>query len=217
MWPKIVAEMSLLPSTFEVIFVDGGSRDGSMDLLPGILLPTTVQQRAARMNLGLQRATGDWVVFHHPRTFLHLEAWEVLLAQTVPCWGGWTHQFDVSHPLLRFTSWYSNHVRFPRGIVYLDHCLFAPRSWLLEIGGVPEVDVFEDTLLSRQLRARYGMPRRLDVTVTTSAVRFTEAGLLRHSLRNQWLKLMFYAGWHHQRLNRQYEGQLELNGKTGPT
>jgi len=66
-------------------------------------------------------------------------------------WGGLTHQFDHDHHLLKFISFYSNNVRSKKkGIVYLDHCIFLHKQQLIKLGGVPDIDIFEDTVISEK-------------------------------------------------------------------
>ena len=85
-------------------------------------------------------------------------------------WGAFTHQFSISHPLLNFTSWYSNHIRGGlRSIYYLDHCLFAQKQLLLDVGLLPDIDIFEDTEICLKLRIQ-GKPIRLPFISQTSAV-----------------------------------------------
>ena len=80
------------------------------------------QTRAERLNLGFHRCSGSMILFYHPRSYLDSEGIQHLLdRQDKICWGAFTHRFDVAHPLLRFTSWYSNNIRGKIfGIYYLD-------------------------------------------------------------------------------------------------
>lgn len=206
----------------EVLCVDGGSRDGTracVEAAGGCVswLDSRLSTRAERMNLGYRHARGEMILWQHPRSLLKPEAIEFLLTRvTEPIWGGFTHGFDRDHPLLRFTSWYSNRIR-PRmqKVLYLDHCIFAHRSLLAawDPAPVPEVEIFEDTLLSRRL-ARTGAPVVLPFSATTSAVRFVRNGIYRQALLNQAMKLGFYLGVSPKTMNRIYEAGLGLNSKS---
>lgn len=204
----------------EIICVDGGSTDGTLALVEqsgATLLQLPNSNRAQRYNLGIMTATSDLIVLLHPRSLISTDGLNELFDQdlTTDSWGAWTHSFDVSHPILRFTSWYSNCIRGDqRHIFYLDHCLFLTRSLARRLGTqvVPELEIFEDTELCLRLR-RLAKPVRLKSKVTTSAVRFLKAGILRQSLRNQILKLEYFLGRNHLGMNRDYEKMLELNQK----
>ena len=214
--PAILHSLQTVPDT-ELIIVDGGSTDGTLQQLQ-VSGSTTIElpasTRAARLNLGIDRAKGDCILLHHPRSLVPAAALQQVQAacsSNQPVWGGLTHQFDRQHPLLRFTSWYSNRVRFDhKAIVYLDHCLFFNRFFIARQLRLPDVAIFEDTAFCLRLR-RYAKPRRLPARATTSAIRFTENGVIRQSLLNQALKLAWYLKVSPPRMNRYYEKGLNLN------
>ena len=128
-------------------------------------------------------------------------------------WGGLTHKFDVKHPLLKFTSWYSNMVRGRiREILYLDHCIFFKRSLLSEEAPVPEVDIFEDTLLSLKLK-RISHLEILPFISLTSSIRFTHRGIFFQAIVNQLMKVGYFLNFSDKWMNRLYEGSLRLNSR----
>ena len=207
---------SRLRERTQLIVVDGGSQDGTLGRLRDLGADVHVlagSPRARRYNRGLRQARGEIVLLVHPRTLVGLEALEALRAlegRTV--WGAFTHRFDDDHPLLRFTSWYSNRVRGAgRGIFYLDHGLFLSRD-LCAQAEFPDVELFEDTHFCRRLR-RVQRPLLLPVRTTTSAIRFRRNGMLRQILLNQTLKLLFHLGVSDAWMNRIYERGLALNKK----
>ena len=201
----------------EVIVVDRQSEDQTPQLARKVgftVLVTDINSRAGRINLGLQHARGDKILIHHPRTLLSPSAISEL-KQTQALWGAFTHRFDQSHPLLRFTSFWSNQVRGARGIYYLDHCLFFRRSFIPIILSLPEKDIFEDTEICIALR-KIKAPIRLKSIATTSAVRFIKNGIWRQALSNQVLKWKYYLGYNDKLLNQTYEKHLEYNSKYEP-
>ncbi|MEL6456613.1 MAG: hypothetical protein AAFQ40_18105, partial [Cyanobacteria bacterium J06623_5] len=96
------------------------------------------------------------------------------------------------------------------GILYLDHCIFVRRDVLLKIGGVPDMDIFEDTALSVAL-GKWGKPAIAPGKVITSARRFKSRGIYQQALLNQLLKLMYYANLDPKRLNWLYERKSQIN------
>jgi len=172
-------------------------------------------KRSVRYNEALKRVScgqDDWLLFHHPRSFLKPEAFLSLkgLGRT-QSWGAFTHQFDHGHPLLSFTSWWSNHVRGDlKKIFYLDHCLFMRRGIFEEVGGFPEREIFEDTILSTRL-AKLQDPVRLPWRSTTSAVRFKTNGIWKQAFHNQILKWRFYFNANDEQMNKDYEKGVDLN------
>jgi hypothetical protein len=170
--------------------------------------------RAERLNMGFHRSKGQVILFHHPRSTIENAGIEYLANKSLtpraePFWGGFTHRFDASHPVLQFTSWYSNHVRPKRGILYLDHGIFFDRRLWRDL---PHVDIFEDTLLCHEFR-KSRRPEVLPFFSITSAIRFQKNGIWKQSTMNQMLKIGFYFGISHKTMNRLYEHELELNSK----
>jgi len=204
----------------EIICVDGGSEDDSCNLVrwsAARLIETNISSRAGRLNEGIKQARYPLILLHHPRSLLEVNALQGLIQQRSNIkWGAFTHRFDLKHPLLRFTSWYSNHIRGDRrGIYYLDHCLFAQKQLLLDVGLLPEIDIFEDTELCLRLSKKVkGI--RLPFISQTSAIRFQTFGVYRQAFNNQKLKWMYYFKGSDQLMNQTYEQQLQLNSQYKP-
>ena len=201
-------------SDIQVLVVDGGSHDGTFERLAAyspLSLPGSF--RADRYNLGIQQAQGQIILLVHPRTALTSGAIDFLTqVGSKNFWGAFKHKFDLRHPLLAFTSWYSNYVRgLGRGIFYLDHCLAFSLD-LKDRAQFPSVALFEDTYFCRSLR-KVARPMLFPVSLETSAVRFRKNGLAWQSFMNQFLKLMFLLGVSDKTMHRIYEKGLSLNQK----
>lgn len=177
-------------------------------------LKSDKNNRAGRLNDGIKASDSEWLVFHHPRSLLQPGAIESVLKLNKPLWGAFTHKFDDGHPLLTFTSWWSNHMRGDlRSIYYLDHCLFCHRSLITQDEPFGSMDIFEDTYFSLSLKKKMKGVRLRDFTSTTSALRFRHNGVLKQALLNQKLKLDYYFARNHSKMNKSYEQSLELNQK----
>jgi len=202
-------------ANIEIICVDGGSTDATILHIQqsnAKLISTDICSRAGRLNVGIQHAKFDMVLLHHPRSLVDIEGIKTLLNCTSEIgWGAFTHQFDIQHPLLNFTSWYSNRIRGDRrGVYYLDHCLFAQKQLLLDVGLFPEMHIFEDTAICLKLK-RKAKPIRLPFISQTSAVRFQSNGIYRQAIKNQYMKCCYYFSGSDKKMNARYEKGIELN------
>ncbi len=217
--PKILENLCQQAGDKQLIAVVSPSTDDTLAMIrqfPSVeIIESAATNRAQRLNVGIEASVGDFVLLHHPATLLPvgdaLQQAEAILNCPTVAWGGFVHSFDLDHWLLRFTSWYSTRVRSQQQrILYLDHCIFAKRQLLLEIGGMPDMDIFEDTALSLAL-AQWGVPAIAPGRVITSARRFRSRGIYRQALLNQYLKLMYLTRQDPTRINWLYEGQHQIN------
>lgn len=198
---------------FIVIYKSGTPPE---DLGPNVnCIQNNSNSRGERLNIGLEFASSEYLVFHHPRSILGPNSINELKEDFSrgTQWGGWTHRFDKSGFWLSFTSWYSNNVRADlHQIFYLDHCIFAQKKLMIRIGGFPKDEIFEDTLVSERLK-NLAPAKRLKTKSTTSSIRFEKNGFWSQSFLNMKLKRKFRQSRKTSGLNEVYEKNISLNSK----
>jgi hypothetical protein len=120
-------------------------------------------------------------------------AWQAALADPAVPGGAFRFRFAEPGLALRIVEWGVRARLALGGLPYGDQALFARRSALDAIGGVPQAEIMEDLDLARAL-ARRGRLALLPLAAVTSARRYLERGVLRTVLRNALAVLAFGLG-----------------------
>ena len=200
----------------EVIVVDGGSTDGTVDLARsrGAKVIQTRPGKSRQMNCGAKAAKGEVLVFLHadtrlPDDFLRLIL--AALAQPGVVAGAFRLSIDSRAAGIRFVermaSVRSRYLQLPYG----DQALFMKKSIFEAIGGYVDVPIMEDFILVRCLR-RTGKIAILPAAVVTSSRRWQHFGILKTWLVNQMIVIAYYLGISPERLARWYHRET---GKSG--
>jgi rSAM/selenodomain-associated transferase 2 len=192
----------------EVVVVDGGSRDASLQIVrqAGVRCLVSAPGRARQMNAGARAAQGDPLVFLHADTRLPpggLEAVEAALAEPGVVGGRFDVAFDSARPILRLTAALMNLRSRLSGIATGDQTLFVRRADFEALGGFPELPLMEDVEFSRRLKRR-GRRACLRLRVTTSARKWEREGPVRTVLLMWTLRLLYFLGAPPRRLHRWY-------------
>jgi len=187
----------------EVIAVDGGSEDATMEL--ALPLATQVIEaargRALQMNAGARAARGDAFIFLHADTRLPALADELVLrALERAAWGRFDVEIEGRHRLLKIVAAAMNLRSRLSGIATGDQAIFVRRD---AFPGFPEIALMEDIALSRELKRR-GRPACLRERVRTSGRRWEARGVLRTIFLMWRLRLLYALGVPPQRLAREY-------------
>jgi len=146
----------------EVIVVDGGSRDRTIEIASraeAVRVLTAPRGRGPQQNAGAREATGEVLLFLHADTSLPAGA-RTRIEGTMADDGVVAGAFrvrtvaDVGRnrlgPLLALADVRSRVTRLPYG----DQALFVRRAVFERVGGFPDEPLMEDVALSRRLRAQ---------------------------------------------------------------
>jgi rSAM/selenodomain-associated transferase 2 len=182
----------------ELIVVDGGSRDGTVDAARQFTEKVFkgARGRANQMNFGALQARGNILLFLHGDTTLPPSAVELvrraLRDETVV---GGAFRLRIASPCraLKLVAWGANLRSRLFGLPYGDQALFVRRSVFEAIGGFAPWPLMEDVDLARRLK-RAGRTVLLPEAVTTSARRWEREGVVLTTARNSLLLLGFWAG-----------------------
>ncbi len=196
----------------ERIVVDGGSTDGTDETARSLgadRVLRTAAGRARQMDAGFRAASGEAILFLHADTRLDpgwRDALARVLADPAVAGGAFRLRFDSGRGAFRvFEAFVRVRARL-LGLPFGDQGLFVRRKLLEELGGVPDVPIFEDLDLVRAIR-RSGRLALLEVSATTSVRRYERNGLARQVLRNQVALLAFALGLRRDAVARWYRGR----------
>ena len=194
------------PGEFELIVVDGGSVDGTVEAVePHARVIRSERGRAVQMNLGARHSTGEILLFLHADSRLPPNAFplvERVLADPGFVGGTFGLRFNNQKFLLRFIAFFS---RFKfRYFHYGDQGIFVKRSVFKELNGFAEIPLMEDVDFLRRLQ-RTGRVALLKQPITTSARRFLERGIIRQQLMNIILVIFYLLGARPEHLKKWYE------------
>ena len=185
---ETLISLNTLDPPFEIIVVDGGSKDNTIEVAsPYAHVTHSLRGRANQMNAGAGIARGEVLLFLHADTRLPRNALQQIRDSIHTCnkeSGIFRLRFDKESPLLRFYS-YCTRLKQP-AFCFGDRALFVRADTFRAIQGFKPIPIFEDLDIAKRLWKR-GSFIFLPEYVTTAARRFEERGPLRQQLINTYL------------------------------
>jgi rSAM/selenodomain-associated transferase 2 len=192
----------------EIVVVDGGSADGSVEIARPRCEVVIIGERgrAQQMNAGAARSSGDVMVFVHADTIVpesFARDIETALADPSVIGGRFDIRLDDDHPLCALIgSLISLRSRLSRTATG-DQAIFVRRTIFDALGGFRDLPICEDLDFARRLK-RAGRLACLRTKVITSARRWRRGGILRTSIRMWTIRLLYLAGVSPVHLSRLY-------------
>jgi rSAM/selenodomain-associated transferase 2 len=192
----------------EVIVVDGGSRDATIQRarLRADRVIAAPRGRASQMNAGAAKARGDVLLFLHADTRLPRAAEHMILdglARSGRVWGRFNVKIEGRSPLLLIVGWLMDVRSRLTGIATGDQAIFVRRDAFESVGGFAEIPLMEDIALSKRLK-RVSRPLCVRECVVSSGRRWEQNGVLATILLMWRLRLAFFFGADPKELARQY-------------
>ncbi|HWH12839.1 MAG TPA: TIGR04283 family arsenosugar biosynthesis glycosyltransferase [Solirubrobacteraceae bacterium] len=207
---SLLDHLAGLDGSFEVIVVDGGSRDATAQLArDDPSRPRVVVQaggRAAQLNRAAASATGEILVFLHADSRLPPDAHATLTtAWSDPelVGGNFTLRFDGADRFSRLLGViYGLQRRL--GYYYGDSTLWVRQSTFAALGGFRELPIMDDYDFVRRLERLPGATAALPGPATTSSRRWQAIGIGRTLLSWWVIRWLYVAGVPAPRLARLY-------------
>jgi len=194
----------------EVIVVDGGSADATLDLARALAdrVLTATGGRSGQMNAGARTAEGDTLLFLHADSALPVDADHAIMRACAKGhrWGRFDVTIDGRAAILPLVAFMMNLRSRLTGIATGDQGIFVDKSLFADVGGYPGIPLMEDVALSKVLKRRGGRPACLASRIVTSGRRWERHGPWR-TIVNMWrLRLAYALGADPEQLARRYDG-----------
>jgi len=179
-----ISENSSKDNITEILVVDGGSIDGTKEVVLGLSESysfkigclVSEKGRAKQMNSGAREATGTILYFLHadslpPKDFDTDILSEVKKGSLAGCF---RMKFDSKHPLLIFSQWFTRfNFKFCRGG---DQSLFITKKLFTSLNGYNEdYIIYEDCELTNRIYEGFNF-KILPTHIITSARKYSEKG-----------------------------------------
>jgi rSAM/selenodomain-associated transferase 2 len=196
----------------EVIFVDGGSTDGTKEVVEKAgfkFLTCGIQSRAAQMNMGAKESNGDILHFVHADVRILPSFYEDIMSSLNEGFqaGCFAYNFDSPDRMLRINSWFTQFNGLLSGGG--DQTLFIRKDVFWELGGFDEkFCLMEDFELVRRIKKKYGftvIPKRILV----SARKYENNSWLRVQIANLIVFGLFFLNHPPTKLKALYSRLLK--------
>lgn len=204
---RLAALAPLREQGCELIVVDGGSRDDSVEQAQSLAdqLLVTSAGRAHQLNVGASQASSEYLLFLHADTELPNGALAAIkhgLARRG--WGRFDVRIEGRSPWLSLIGMMINLRSRLTGIATGDQAIFMKHDWWQEVGGFPEQPLMEDIEISRRLKC-IGAPACLDVHVVTDGRRWERQGVFKTIWLMWRLRWRYWRGVDPAQLAREYQ------------
>lgn len=182
----------------EIIFVDGGSYDGSDKIIEERyeLFHSPEKGRSFQMNYGASLSKGDILFFLHADSYLSsdsLNQIQSIISKGYKA-GCFRIKFNSRNILMKICGFMSNMRVRLRNIAFGDQGIFIKRGYFYELGGFKEMPLMEDYQLSMDIKAdgeKIGLTKS---KLVTSERRFVKGGRLKTMAIMQKLQHMYRSG-----------------------
>lgn len=210
---KTLEALSRLQNVSEVVVVDGGSTDKTIEIIEDFkqlknlrLVKFGIANRGKQLHEGTRQATGDIFWFIHADTRpVQGSGRQIkeLMRYSQVVGGNFNVVFNGTSRWARFLTWLYPFLR-SSGLVYGDSAIFARRSVYERIKGYKPLPLFEDVDFYRRLQKR-GEFVRVNLPVTTSSRRFENRSFLWTFIKWSVLQGLYWIGFPPRLLAKGYK------------
>lgn len=195
---KLLDNLEQFKDDCEIIFVDGGSSDGSDKIIKERydLVYSPKKGRANQMNYGAELSEGDILLFIHGDSILPKDTLEEVYRIIDKGYkvGAFKIKFDSKNILMKICGLMSNLRIILRNIAFGDQGIFIRKNYFEKIGGFPDIPIMEDYQLSIDIKTDGEKIALAKTKIITSERRFLDNGRLKTMAKMQKLQYMYRKG-----------------------
>jgi rSAM/selenodomain-associated transferase 2 len=207
-----------IPIHFEIIVSDGESNTSTLThlredkTLPRkhpIKLISAPRGRGPQLNAGVKAAVGELFIFLHADTRMDQKGMNRLLTSwqdhvdPLFC-GAFDLQIDSEKKVFRMIEKVASARSRLTKIPYGDQGIFMSRQLFEKINGFPNIPIMEDVGIMSKVKKLSVTPVFLPHTISTSARRWEDQGILYTTLRNWILICLYFLGISPEMLAKYY-------------
>lgn len=205
-------EIQNLDFTNQIIVVDGGSTDSTLDILKNystIKIVTSQKGRAIQMNEGAKNATSQVLYFLHCDTFPPKKFDEYIINQIKKgnLSGCFKMIFDSNHIVLKVSQWFTQfNIQACRGG---DQSLFVEKKLFEKLNGFDEnLLIYEDNEFINRLykKSKFVVIQK---SVTTSARKYIKNGVWKLQYYFLMIHIQYWLGKDQDYLTQYYKKNIK--------
>lgn len=196
----------------EIIVVDGGSEDGTLEILksyPEIRVVFSEKGRAKQMNFGAKIANSEILYFLHCDTFplKNFDSEIVNQVQNSKLSGCFKMKFDNNHIVLKVSEWFTrfNFQEFRGG----DQSLFVEKQLFEKLNGFNEnLIIYEDNELIARLykNSKFTVIQK---EVLTSARKYLKNGIWKLQFHFMIIHIKYWLGYSQEKIVEYYQKNIK--------
>lgn len=205
---QIVDAILSVGSEAEIIVVDGGSSDSTVEVAKqlGVKVVVSKRGRGLQIDEGAKAAGGDVLLFLHADTRLP-KGWPVAVMRALRMRGvvGGAFRLRIDSPglLFRIIEGGANLRSRCLGLIFGDQAIFAKREAFLAIGSLRTLPLMEDVECVKRLKT-IGRVKVVDEYVVTSHRRWGDGCALTTTLKNWGILTRYFLGVSPDKLYQRY-------------